>query len=106
MSGCPRRPSCAVVDPYTANQRFFSWESAMSSTTAATAATVVFAVEGMSCGHCERTVSAALAALPGVTDVLADAKAGRVTVTATGDVDESQVRSAVDGAGFTLTGRL
>ncbi|MGW4380637.1 heavy-metal-associated domain-containing protein [Kitasatospora sp. NPDC004531] len=66
--------------------------------------TTVFAVEGMSCGHCERTVSAGLAALPGVTDVTADARAGRVTVA--GEVDEQQVRAAVDQAGFTLTGRV
>ncbi|GGQ67255.1 heavy-metal-associated domain-containing protein [Kitasatospora griseola] len=72
----------------------------MSSTTV----TTVFAVEGMSCGHCERTVSAGLAALPGVTDVLADARAGRVTIT--GAADESEVRAAVDRAGFTFAGRI
>ncbi|MFD8480320.1 heavy-metal-associated domain-containing protein [Kitasatospora sp. NPDC059673] len=66
--------------------------------------TTVFAVEGMSCGHCERAVSAGLSALPGVTDVSADAKAGRVTVT--GGVDEEEVRAAVDRAGFTVTGRI
>ncbi|MET8543412.1 heavy-metal-associated domain-containing protein [Kitasatospora sp. NPDC004799] len=31
----------------------------------------------MSCGHCEKTVSAGLAVLPGVTDVSADAPSGR-----------------------------
>ncbi|WP_033257904.1 MULTISPECIES: heavy-metal-associated domain-containing protein [Kitasatospora] len=66
--------------------------------------TTVFAVDGMSCGHCEKTVSAGLAVLPGVTAVTADAKAGRVTVT--GDVDEAGVRAAVDEAGFVLTGRV
>ncbi|MFD8597932.1 heavy-metal-associated domain-containing protein [Kitasatospora sp. NPDC059646] len=68
--------------------------------------TTVFAVEGMSCGHCERTVSTGLSALPGVTAVTADAKAGRVTLTAAGEVDENQVRAAVGEAGFTLTGRI
>ncbi|MFJ1757001.1 heavy-metal-associated domain-containing protein [Kitasatospora sp. NPDC088134] len=66
--------------------------------------TAVFAVEGMSCGHCERTVSAGLTALPGVTEVTADAKAGRVTVA--GEIDEDRVRTAVVEAGFVLTGRL
>ncbi|MFD9123313.1 heavy-metal-associated domain-containing protein [Kitasatospora sp. NPDC059571] len=64
----------------------------------------VFAVEGMSCGHCERTVSGELSALPGVTAVTADAGTGRVTVT--GEVDEDRVRAAIDTAGFTMTGRL
>ncbi|MER5640979.1 cation transporter [Kitasatospora sp. NPDC002227] len=66
--------------------------------------TAVFAVEGMSCGHCERTVSAGLAALPGITAVEADAKSGRVTVA--GEIDEERVRLAVDEAGFVLTGRI
>ncbi|WP_405016196.1 heavy-metal-associated domain-containing protein [Kitasatospora sp. NBC_00070] len=66
--------------------------------------TTVFAVEGMSCGHCERTVSTRLSALPGVTAVTADAKAGRVSVA--GQIDEARVRAAVDEAGFTLTGRI
>ncbi|KDN87704.1 heavy-metal-associated domain-containing protein [Kitasatospora cheerisanensis] len=68
--------------------------------------TAVFAVEGMSCGHCEQSVGTVLSALPGVTAVTADAKAGRVTLTAAGEVDESRIRAAVDEAGFTLTGRL
>ena len=72
----------------------------MSSTTV----TTVFAVEGMSCGHCERTVTAGLAALPGVDDVLANAREGRVTVS--GEVDEDEVRAAVDRAGFTFAGRI
>lgn len=67
--------------------------------------TAVFAVDGMSCGHCERTVSAGLAALPGVIDVVADAPSGRVTVASAQPLDEAVVRGAVDGAGFTLVGR-
>ncbi|MFF0296095.1 heavy-metal-associated domain-containing protein [Kitasatospora sp. NPDC004614] len=74
------------------------------SVTTGTTGTTVFAVEGMSCGHCERTVTAGLVALPGVTDVVADAKAGRVTVS--GDADEGEVRAAVDQAGFTFAGRI
>ncbi|GAA1179174.1 copper chaperone CopZ [Kitasatospora gansuensis] len=70
--------------------------------------TAVFAVEGMSCGHCERSVSAQLAAVPGVTDVLADAPTGRVTVSFEFGqaLDEQRIRDAVDEAGFTLTGRI
>ncbi|MFJ8041088.1 heavy-metal-associated domain-containing protein [Kitasatospora sp. NPDC096147] len=75
------------------------------STTAAAAVTTVLTVGGMSCGHCERTVSAALSALPGVTDVTAEAKAERVTVASAAALDEAAVRAAVEGAGFTYTGR-
>ncbi|GAA2983901.1 heavy-metal-associated domain-containing protein [Streptomyces lactacystinicus] len=67
--------------------------------------TAVFAVDGMSCGHCEKTVSAGLAVLPGVTDVSADAPSGRVTVASAQPLDEALVRSVIDGAGFTFVGR-
>ncbi|PBC75609.1 copper chaperone CopZ [Streptomyces sp. TLI_235] len=70
--------------------------------------TIDYAVEGMSCGHCEKTVSAELAAGPGVAGVAADAGAGRVAVTVAADhaLDEDLVRTAVDEAGFTLVGRI
>ncbi|MEV8099020.1 heavy metal-associated domain-containing protein [Kitasatospora sp. NPDC085879] len=68
--------------------------------------TAVFSVEGMSCGHCERTVTAGLAALPGVTGVNAHAATGRVTVESTADLDEAVVRNTVGEAGFTLVGRV
>jgi len=68
--------------------------------------TAVFTVEGMSCGHCEKSVSAELSAIPGVTEVTADAPTGRVTVSAAEGIDDELVRSAVDEAGFTLVGRI
>ncbi|MFJ9774944.1 heavy-metal-associated domain-containing protein [Kitasatospora sp. NPDC101157] len=68
--------------------------------------TTVLTVDGMSCGHCERTVSAGLAAIPGVTEVVADAPTGRVTVASAGPLEAAAVRSAVDGAGFTLVGEI
>ncbi|WP_316525503.1 heavy-metal-associated domain-containing protein [Kitasatospora brasiliensis] len=78
----------------------------MSTSAGFTAAfTTAFTVAGMSCGHCERTVSAGLAALPGVTDVSADAPSGRVTVASAQPLDEEAVRGAVDDAGFTFVGR-
>ncbi|KJS53092.1 copper-transporting ATPase [Streptomyces rubellomurinus subsp. indigoferus] len=70
-----------------------------------TTVTTVLAVDGMSCGHCERTVSAGLAALPGVVDVTADAAGGRVTVASVRPLDDAALRGAVDGAGFTFVGR-
>jgi len=67
--------------------------------------TAVFTVSGMSCGHCEKSVSQELNALPGVTGVSADAKAGTVTVSSEAPLDDDAVRAAVDEAGYALVGR-
>ncbi|MFF0390221.1 heavy-metal-associated domain-containing protein [Kitasatospora sp. NPDC004615] len=68
--------------------------------------TTVFTVEGMSCGHCERTVTAELTALPGITDVTVDTRAGQVTIESAQPLDDDQVRSAVTGSGFILGVRI
>ncbi|MHA6760110.1 heavy-metal-associated domain-containing protein [Streptacidiphilus sp. PAMC 29251] len=67
--------------------------------------TAVFTVSGMSCGHCEKSVSEELTALPGVTAVSADAKAGTVTVASDQPLPDDAVRAAVDEAGYQLVGR-
>ena len=67
--------------------------------------TAVFTVSGMSCGHCEKSVSAELSSLPGVTGVSADAKAGTVTVAHDQPLTDDAVRAAVDEAGYQLVGR-
>jgi copper chaperone len=64
-------------------------------------ATAVLEVHGMRCGGCERTVSAAVLALPGVTAAAADHLAEELEVTfdaAAGGLDA--VRAAVASAGF------
>ncbi|MFI5527735.1 heavy-metal-associated domain-containing protein [Kitasatospora sp. NPDC051853] len=73
----------------------------------ASAATVstVYAVAGMTCGHCEKSVGAAVSALPGVTSVTVDVTAGLVTVASEGEPEDAAVRAAVDEAGYQLTGR-
>jgi copper chaperone CopZ len=64
--------------------------------------TEVIGVRGMQCGGCERTVSLALAALPGVTEARADFVAEEVEVTFEPDrVGTAAMRSAVRDAGFT-----
>ncbi|WP_327675165.1 heavy-metal-associated domain-containing protein [Kitasatospora sp. NBC_00458] len=68
-------------------------------------ATTVYAVAGMTCGHCEQAVGKAVSALPGVTAVRVDVAAGRVTVSAGAALDEEALRAAVDDAGYELTGR-
>ncbi|MFF0787980.1 heavy-metal-associated domain-containing protein [Streptomyces spiralis] len=67
--------------------------------------TTVYKVSGMSCGHCEGSVSAEISGLPGVSSVKAVASTGDVTVTSATPLDEEAVRAAVDEAGFELVGR-
>ncbi|MER5436118.1 heavy-metal-associated domain-containing protein [Streptomyces sp. NPDC002588] len=69
------------------------------------ATTTVYKVSGMTCGHCEGSVSKEISALDGVTAVTAVAKTGEVTVTSTATLDEEAVRAAVDEAGYELIGR-
>ncbi|MER7179869.1 MULTISPECIES: heavy-metal-associated domain-containing protein [Streptomyces] len=67
--------------------------------------TAVYKVTGMSCGHCEGSVSAELSGLPGVSSVQAVAASGEVTVVSAAPLDDEAVRAAVDEAGFELAGR-
>ncbi|MBO4259108.1 heavy-metal-associated domain-containing protein [Streptomyces griseorubiginosus] len=67
--------------------------------------TTVYKVSGMSCGHCEGSVSSEISELPGVTSVKAVASAGEVTVVSEAPLDEAAVRAAVDEAGFELVGQ-
>lgn len=67
-----------------------------------TAHTEVVAVRGMHCGGCERTLSRALEALPGVGRAQADLVAEEVEVTFDpGRTDLEAIRAAVREAGFT-----
>jgi copper chaperone CopZ len=69
--------------------------------------TVTYTVSGMSCGHCESAVTKEVSALPGVTDIKADAQTGLLTVTVAPEqqLDDEAVRAAVDEAGYELVGR-
>lgn len=64
--------------------------------------TTTYRVEGMSCEHCVRAVTAEVGGLEGVTAVDVDLAAGEVTVTSENPLDESAVRAAVDEAGYEL----
>ncbi|MFF3464372.1 heavy-metal-associated domain-containing protein [Streptomyces sp. NPDC001984] len=68
--------------------------------------TTVYKVTGMSCGHCEGSVSGELSEVPGVTSVTAVASTGEVTVVSAAPLDEEAVRAAVDEAGFELVGTV
>jgi copper chaperone CopZ len=66
------------------------------------ARTEIVAVRGMHCGGCERTVSRAVQAVPGVGSAHADFVAEEVEVTFDpGETDLDAIRAAVVEAGFT-----
>jgi copper chaperone CopZ len=66
------------------------------------AQTAVVPVRGMHCGGCERTVSQAVQALPGVGSARADLVAEEVEVAFDpGQTDLDAIRAAVRDAGFT-----
>ncbi|PSM43865.1 copper-transporting ATPase [Streptomyces dioscori] len=67
--------------------------------------TTVYRVSGMSCGHCEGSVSGEISGIAGVTSVKAVASTGEVTVISDAPLDEEAVRAAVDEAGFELAGQ-
>lgn len=58
-------------------------------------------VEGMHCGGCSGRLTRVLQALDGVTEAGADHEAGTAYVV--GDVTDEALKTAIEGAGFTLT---
>ena len=60
--------------------------------------TSMYAVVGMTCEHCVRSVSEEVSEVPGVTAVEVDLAGGRMTVQ--GDADDAAVRAAVAEAGY------
>ncbi|MFF8276965.1 heavy-metal-associated domain-containing protein [Streptomyces lateritius] len=67
--------------------------------------TTVYAVTGMTCGHCETAVTTSVSALDGVISVDVDVAGGLVTVTTGGEPDDASIAAAIDDAGYELTGR-
>ncbi|WTF02096.1 heavy-metal-associated domain-containing protein [Streptomyces sp. NBC_01613] len=68
--------------------------------------TTEYSVSGMTCSHCENAVKQEVSALESVVDVQVDIPTGRLTVTSATPLDDTQVREAIDEAGYELTGRL
>jgi copper chaperone len=58
-----------------------------------------YRVEGLSCSHCERAVTAEVEQVPGVVAVAVDVPGKLVTVRGTG-VEDAAVREAIDEAGY------
>ncbi|MCL3861630.1 heavy-metal-associated domain-containing protein [Actinotalea sp. K2] len=66
---------------------------------------VTIDVSGMTCGHCVRSVTEELTALPGVTDVAVDLQTtgtSRVTITATEPLSDEDIAAAIDEAGYAI----
>jgi len=68
--------------------------------------TATYQVDGMTCGHCARSVTEELSALDGVSDVQVALVAGgtsTVTVTSDAPLEADDVAAAVTEAGYALT---
>ena len=62
-----------------------------------------YQVTGLTCGHCAKSVTQALQALPQVDDVQVDLASGGVsTVTVTGVVPPEMIRRAIEATGYTV----
>jgi copper ion binding protein len=61
-----------------------------------------YTVTGMTCEHCVASVTEEITEIDGVTDVTVDLPTGGVTVTADRPLDQAQVRTAVEEAGYRL----
>lgn len=59
-----------------------------------------FNVEGMMCSHCEAHVKEAVEKIQGVTEAVADHNVAKVTVKLSADVEDSVIKSAIEGAGY------
>lgn len=60
--------------------------------------TRTYSVPGISCGHCKSAIEGELTPLDGVESAIVDIEAKSVVVI--GDIDEAEVRAAVDEAGY------
>ncbi|BAU85116.1 copper chaperone [Streptomyces laurentii] len=78
---------------------------ATTATAVADSTSTVYAVTGMTCGHCRTAITNSVSALDGVISVDVDVTAGKVTVVTGGEPDDAAISAAVDDAGYELTGR-
>ena len=59
-------------------------------------------VSGMTCGHCVSAVTMELSLLPSVTEVDVDLESGQVTITSGAALEQAQLATAIDEAGYEL----
>lgn len=65
---------------------------------------MILSVEGMSCGHCVRTITRAVQALDPAAQVQVDLAAG--TVAAQGGFNADRLAAAITAAGYTVRGTV
>jgi copper chaperone len=63
-----------------------------------------YTVTGMTCSHCVASVTEEISEIDGVTGVAVDLPTGAVTVSSDRPIDEAEVRTAVEEAGYQLAG--
>ena len=61
-------------------------------------------VNGMMCAHCEAHVKKALEAIDGIESAVASHEQNLVTITNTKEIDEEQLKAAVEEAGYEYVG--
>jgi len=59
-------------------------------------------VSGMTCGHCVSAVTMELSLLSSVTEVEVNLESGQVTITSDAALDQAQLVTAIDEAGYEL----
>ncbi|MFZ4893187.1 heavy-metal-associated domain-containing protein [Plantibacter sp. Mn2098] len=62
--------------------------------------TTEYAVTGMTCAHCERSVTDEVSQIAGVDGIEVSAAAGTLVVTSEAPLDDALVIAAVDEAGY------
>ena len=63
-----------------------------------------FTVAGMSCAHCQHTVTGAISSVLGVESVAVDLASGTVTVSVCRAVDRADIVAAGERAGYAVGG--
>jgi copper chaperone CopZ len=64
---------------------------------------VEISIDGMTCGHCAKSITNELATLEGVTSINVDHTTGKAIVETSDAVTESGLKDAVAEAGYTAT---
>lgn len=63
-----------------------------------------YSVQGMTCDHCARSVTAEVNKIPGVTGISVDVAAGRLAVSGEAPISDDAVTEAVEEAGYEVVG--
>lgn len=59
-----------------------------------------YQVTGMTCGHCEMSIREEVSAIAGVEDIQVSAQTGKLVVTGSDSVQDSDILAAVAEAGY------